>query len=164
MIAGIPDWTALAAVVAVAAVLAAMLSRGRRGGAPPVSAKPFLTGNEREFLGRLERALPEARIHAQVAMGALLQPSVRGGGREANRHRLSVRARFDRKIVDYVVEDRRTGRILALVELDDRTHDRRKDKARDAMTARAGYRTVRFESRAKPDAAGIRSAVLDGTR
>jgi hypothetical protein len=164
MMPGLPDWAALAAFVAAAAVVVALLAARRGRGAPPVSAKPFLTGNEREFLGRLERALPEARIHAQVAMGALLQPSVRGGGREANRHRLSVRARFDRKIVDYVVEDRRSGRILALVELDDRTHDRRRDKARDAMTARAGYRTVRFESRAKPDAAGIRAAVLDGAR
>jgi len=148
------------AALVVAAILLALLAARRRAPVPEVAAKPFLTGNEREFLGRLERALPETRIHAQVSMGALLRPARAAGGRKGLARQRAVRARFDRKICDFVVEDRRSGAILCVVELDDRTHVAARDRARDAMMARAGYRTLRFESRAKPDAAGIRSRVL----
>lgn len=55
-----------------------------------------------------------------------------------------MRNRFSQKIVDFVIEDRATGGILALVELDDRSHDALRDRQRDAMTASAGYRTIRL--------------------
>jgi hypothetical protein len=154
------DWRVWLAAFAAVALCALLLRRGPR--TPAVEARPFLTGNEREFLGRLERALPEARIHAQVAMGALLRPTHRPKGRKGEARQRAVRARFDRKICDYVVEDRRTGAVIAVVELDDRTHVAARDRARDAMMARAGYRTVRWDSRAKPDAAGIRARIIHG--
>lgn len=52
--------------------------------------------------------------------------------------------------------DSRTFEVVAIVELDDRTHDGNKDQARDSITAAAGYRTVRFQARRKPDATEIR--------
>ena len=51
---------------------------------------------------------------------------------------------FSQKIVDFVIEDRASGAILALVELDDRSHNAFRDRLRDAMTASAGYRTIRL--------------------
>ena len=149
---------AVASVTVLAAVAGAFLSRRRP---PAVARRPLLTANEMEFLERLEAALPEIRVHAQVSMGALLVPRVReGGGRRRRAMHRSIRARFDRKVVDFVLQRRDDGSVVALVELDDRTHDRRADARRDAMTARAGYRTIRWDSRRKPGRQAIRGAVL----
>jgi very-short-patch-repair endonuclease len=75
-------------------------------------------------------------------MGALLQPA-RGTSKQ---NYLSVRNRFSQKMVDFVAEDRASGAILALIELDDRSHNPIKDIMRDRMTASAGYRTIRLPS------------------
>lgn len=58
--------------------------------------------------------------------------------------RASARNRFDRKIVDFVLEDRSSGDVLALVELDDRTHSVARDRKRDEITRAAGYATIRI--------------------
>lgn len=103
-------------------------------------AKPLMTPAEREMLERLEQAVPNCRVHAQVAMGALIQPE-RGLARSDRTH---WRNRFSQKIVDFVLEDRSNGVVVALVELDDRMHHAERDQARDQMTAACGYRTVRL--------------------
>jgi very-short-patch-repair endonuclease len=61
-----------------------------------------------------------------------------------------VRNRFDRKIADFVVCDSSKLEIVAIVELDDRTHSSAKDRYRDDLTKAAGYQTIRFQSRQKP--------------
>ena len=58
--------------------------------------------------------------------------------------------------VDYVVEDRASGRIMLLIELDDRTHNASKDRDRDQLTARAGYTTVRLPASERPTAESVR--------
>jgi very-short-patch-repair endonuclease len=75
-------------------------------------------------------------------MDALLQPKA-GFSREAA---LRTRNSFSQKVVDFVMEDRASGAILALVELDDRSHDSIRNRVRDAMTASAGYRTIRLSA------------------
>jgi very-short-patch-repair endonuclease len=40
--------------------------------------------------------------------------------------------------------------VVALIELDDRTHDASADRQRDAITKRAGYQAFRFQSKQKP--------------
>jgi very-short-patch-repair endonuclease len=50
--------------------------------------------------------------------------------------------------------------LVAIVELDDRTHNRVADAERDAFVASAGIRTLRFESRNKPTVEQIRAAVF----
>lgn len=149
----------VALVVLCAFAIWAFLA-GRRGGkAADFVAKQFLTPNELEFLQRLEGALPEMRIHAQVAMGALMQPAVRRG-EDASKHS-SARNRFAQKICDYVIQRRDTGKVVAIVELDDRTHKAEKDAARDAMTLQAGYRTIRWHSKNKPTREEIRAKVIE---
>lgn len=107
---------------------------------PRVRAKLLLTERERAARAIIERVLPHARVHVQVSMGALLQAKGGFGRGDAMR----TRNKFSRKIVDFVIEDRAPGAILALVELDDRSHDILRDKLRDKMTAFAGYRTIRL--------------------
>jgi hypothetical protein len=116
--------------------------------------KDILTPNEREFFGRLQAAAADIGLEVvpQVAMGALLDVSL------DKKHPLywPLRRRFDKKIIDFVVYVKRTMQVLTIVELDDRTHDPEKDRKRDAMMAKAGFRTVRWDSRAKPSIPVIR--------
>lgn len=120
-------------------------------------ARPLMTPNELEFLGRLERAMPELRFCPQVAMGALLEPAV---PRKDGKAYFRLRGMFSQKIVDFVAQDRSDGSIIAIIELDDRSHDRNQDAQRDAMLGSAGYRTIRWESKTKPDAESIRAALV----
>lgn len=154
---------AIIAVIAFAVLKACMGSlSGQAGkGAPEFKAKSFLTPNELEFLGRLEAAVPEYRFHAQVAMGALLDPAV---SRKDAKEFFRVRGMISQKIVDFVAQSRRDGSIKAIIELDDRTHDSEKDAKRDAMLASAGFQTIRWNSRTKPDIAAIRARLMPEVR
>lgn len=107
---------------------------------PRVRAKPLLTERECAARAIIKRVLPHARVHVQVSIGALIQ--AKGGFGRGDIMR--TRNKFSHKIVDFVIEDRASGAIIALVELDERSHDIVRDKLRDKMTASAGYRTIRL--------------------
>jgi len=133
--------------------LAGSLARGRP---LPVRARRLMTERERRVIVLIEAAVPSCRVHAQVAMAALIDCT---SGLDRNQ-RTSVRNRFDRKMIDFVLEDRATGDILGLVELDDRTHNDAKDRARDEITNAAGYRTIRLPAGKHPDRATVRDRIL----
>jgi hypothetical protein len=116
--------------------------------------RKLMTDNEEEFFGRLVVALPDHYIFPQVAMSALLD-TASSDKRTAHGDRL----RIAQQRVDYVVCTRRCE-VVAVVELDDRTHSRPKDQLRDARLAQAGIRTVRFQARQKPRVEAIRAMVL----
>lgn len=121
--------------------------------------KRLMTAAERELLEHLEGAVPGCRVHAQVAMGTLIQPE-QGLGRSDRAH---WRNRFSQKIIDFVLEDRSNGDVVALIELDDRTHAAARDQARDRLTTACGYLTVRIPSSPHPttlDIAGRIAAAL----
>jgi hypothetical protein len=61
--------------------------------------------------------------------------------------------------VDFVICDRACN-VTAVVELDDRTHHAGKDQRRDKRLNQGAIRTVRFQSKNKPDVRAIREAVL----
>jgi hypothetical protein len=105
--------------LAIALLLAAALSFWHRKSSwlSHIRRKPLLTSNEAEFYRRLQRALPGHVVFPQVSFGALLTDD----GRLSRNARWSVRARFDRKIADFVICDRYTLNVVALVELDDST-------------------------------------------
>ncbi|SEK02252.1 Protein of unknown function [Sphingobium sp. AP50] len=128
-----------------------LLGLGGRNAADTPIAKSFMTAREEAMLETLEHLLPAHRIHAQVAMGALLKPSARVD----RRRRHAARNVFSQKIVDFVVQDRTTGRVIALIEVDDRSHKAVRDDRRDAMTARAGYHTVRIPASASASLADV---------
>lgn len=133
-----------------------LLSLLRAASGPPAPiAKPFLTRREAAMLRPLEQVLPMYRIHAQVAMGALLKAPA-GLSRGAS---FADRNSFSQKIVDFVIHDPTTGKVIALVEVDDYSHDIARDRKRDAMTARAGYLTIRIPGSTKPTVQGVLAAV-----
>lgn len=127
------------AVLFVAIALALVL-RGKGPDALPIVPRRLMTERERRVIEMIEAAAPACRVHAQVSMGALLEAK-RGLDRS---RQTAVRNRFNRKIVDYVIEDKKTGDVVAIVELDDRTHRAAKDKERDRLTSAAGYNTIRL--------------------
>jgi len=144
-------------VLAVAvAVLAWLVSTkaGKHGRDGAYKRRDLMTGNELEFFGRLVVALPDHYIFPQVAMSALLE-AASGDKKQAHGDRL----RIAQQRVDYVVCNRRCE-VVAVVELDDRTHSRAKDKVRDGRLEQAAIRTVRFQSRQKPAPDAIRAAIL----
>ncbi|MEJ8839341.1 DUF2726 domain-containing protein [Ramlibacter sp. AN1133] len=101
--------------------------------------------------------MPELRFCPQVAMGALIDPAVpRANGKTYFR----LRGMFSQKIVDFVAQRRSDGKVVAVIELDDRTHRAEKDARRDEMLTSAGYQIVRWNSRSKPDAVAIRAALV----
>ncbi|MBC7380819.1 MAG: DUF2726 domain-containing protein [Burkholderiaceae bacterium] len=143
----------LLAVVAAGAVALAVLKAklaGQQSAGAKFKQKTLLTPNELEFLVRLEAAAPELRFFPQVAMGALLDPALPCSESKAY---FWLRGMFSQKIVDFVAQRRNDGSIVAIIELDDRTHDSFKDAMRDEMLQSAGYRIVRWHSKTKPDAA-----------
>jgi hypothetical protein len=131
-----------------------LANAGRRAPEPKYKRSPIMTENELEFFGRLVAALPEHYIFPQVAMSALLAPA-----NTDRKQAHSDRLRIAQQRIDYVVCNRRCE-VVAVVELDDRTHSKVKDQLRDGRLEQAGFRTVRFQSRQKPPAAEIRAAIL----
>jgi hypothetical protein len=136
----------VALLALVVLIAAAVILRTRKPWLARIRSKPLLTGNETEFFHRLQRALPAYQVFPQVAFAAILTDD----GKLSSSARWSVRARFDRKIADFVICERGSLKIVALIELDDRTHNASGDRQRDAITKAAGYRTFRFESKRKP--------------
>lgn len=148
----VTDRPAIAAAIALLALLAAafLFRRSQKSWLSHIRRKPLLTPNETEFLYRLRRALPGHHVFPQVSFAAFITDD----GKLSTNARWSVRAKFDRKIADYVICDRNLT-VLALVELDDRTHVASADRQRDALTRAAGYQTLRFQSKQKPSEAEI---------
>lgn len=134
-------------VIGLAVFLLRLLSEAAGPSRSPAPvAKPFMTQRERAMLSQIERILPAYRIHAQVAMGAILKAPSHPGRRPMH----SDRNAFAQKIIDFVIEDPSSCRIVALIEVDDRSHTSDKDRARDAMTSGAGYRTLRIPAGTRP--------------
>jgi hypothetical protein len=119
--------------------------------------RKLMTDNEEEFFGRLVVALPDHYVFPQVAMSALLEAAS-----SDKKKAYSDRLRIAQQRVDYVVCTR-SCEVVAVVELDDKTHSRAKDELRDARLEQAGIRTVRFQARNKPKVEAIRAMVLGPT-
>ena len=143
-----PTWLVALGAVTFALSFLTWRSRGR------YVQRPILTDNEKEFFQRLTRALPDHLVLTQVSMSALMEPRARG------KTWRQMRAAIAQKYVDFVVCDPSSLSVLALVELDDRTHNPAQDAQRDAMTLQAGYRTVRWHSKRKPSVQQIRETLL----
>jgi len=107
-----------------------------------------MTSNEMEFFQRLLRANPDGYIFPQVAFSALLEPSPR--------NKWAAFKYISQKRVDYAIYNNKL-QLLCIVELDDRTHNRKKDAQRDAAFDSAGIVTVRWQSSNKPTENEIRT-------
>lgn len=166
MISSSSNSAGLLAAVAFSAIVALVFLRTKEAQFGRIMAwrralrpKELLTENEREFLGRLRRSVPELKVWPQVAMAAMIDCALD----RTHPDYWKIRRLYSQKIVDFVVVSREDRDVVCVVELDDRTHDSKKsqDAARDALLAAVGIRTIRFDSRAKPTEKRIRQEILD---
>ncbi len=102
---------------------------------------PILTANEQRLFGRLLQEFPYHHFFPQVSMGAVVKPLYAARDR---RHLAAFRT-ISQKRIDFVVCDQALN-VLCLLELDDSSHRRHKDHARDRITGGAGLQTVRLRS------------------
>lgn len=122
---------------------------------PFVAINPVITPPEQVLYRRLLEALPECMVLAQVQLSRVL--GVKDG------HPFHTwNNRISRMSLDFVV-CRWNGRLVAVIELDDRSHERsdriEADAKKDAALAAAGVPIIRWKVHAMPDHAQIRQAV-----
>lgn len=131
-----------AAIAAVTLIFAVLTSRGYGNRYEPC---PIMTSNELEFFRRLEQAHPNGYVFPQVSMAAVMRP-ISGNSKT----RLAAFRAISQKRIDFAIYSRSMD-LLCVVELDDRTHNARNDAIRDQMLATAGIKTIRWNSRKKPE-------------
>ena len=102
--------------------------------------RPVITSFESKMFTRLNQSFPEYHILAQVAFSALI-----------THNDMKVRAKFNRKVTDFVILDKKL-QVIAIIELDDPTHigKEREDAERDAMLLQAGYQVYRYTNIPSP--------------
>jgi len=142
---GSNDSMLLAIVVAVLVCLGLILGSRRK---VRYCRGRFLSKNEKEFLGELDRVVGSRyRVFAQVRLGDLV--SVEMGG--SRRSRWKALSQVFGKSVDFVLCNRLTLEPVLILEVDDRSHeaaDRRgRDKLVDRVCAEAGLPLVRVKAR-----------------
>ncbi len=148
-------------VVAVIAVLAVLKAKPQGDGNDadevwPFYAKKALSQPEQILYFRLVQALPEHIVLAQVQLSRLL------GVKKGNNY-LAWFNRINRMSADFVVCNKDTS-IVAVIELDDATHQKEDRQAADAKKdkalASAGIRIVRWQVKLIPDIAAIQSTIM----
>ena len=152
----------LAIVVAVVVVLAFLKAKaqGRVGDEVwPFYAKKPLSQPEQVLYFRLIQALPEHIVIAQVQLSRLL------GVKKGNNYQAWFN-RINRMSADFVVCNKDSS-IVAVIELDDATHQREDRQAADAKKdkalASAGVRIVRWQAKSIPDIAAIQTTFMPNT-
>lgn len=119
-------------------------------------ARPVLSDPEQSLYWRLYDVLPSDKfvLLSQVSFAAFI--SARGGS-QFDRDSKFNSAR--QKYADFVVCSL-DFQVLAVIELDDRSHDLERDKARDAILNEAGIAVVRWNVKNLPTTQEIREALL----
>jgi very-short-patch-repair endonuclease len=117
----------------------------------PYRARVLMSPAEREAYARLLRASPENLIFGQVQFCRAIEP-------KAGAHR-RWRLRIAQLSADFVICRPDTS-VLAVVEIDDRTHDRaiqrKRDRKKDAACRAAGIPIIRWQARQLPSSEEMR--------
>ncbi len=152
----------LVVVVAVVVFLAFLKAKGQGGIGDevwPFYAKKPLSQPEQVLYFRLVQALPEHIILAQVQLSRLL------GVKKGNNYQAWFN-RINRMSADFVVCNKDSS-IVAVIELDDATHQKEDRQAADAKKdkalASADVRVIRWQAKTIPDVATIQSTFLPNT-
>ena len=150
----------LVLIVVVVVILALLKAKAQGGGAGdevwPFYAKKPLSQPEQILYFRLVQALPDHIILAQVQLSRLL------GVKKGNNYQ-AWSNRINRMSADFVVCNKDSS-IVAVIELDDATHEREDRQAADAKKDKAlgaaGVQIVRWQAKAIPDLASIQRAFM----
>jgi len=148
----------IVAIVLIAILTKARSQLGRANEVWPFYAKKPLSQPEQILYFRLVQALPEHVVLAQVQLSRLL------GVKKGNNYQAWFN-RINRMSADFVVCNKDSS-IVAVIELDDATHQREARQAADAKKDKAltsaDIRVIRWQVKAIPDIATIQSSILSG--
>jgi very-short-patch-repair endonuclease len=152
--------TMFVALVLFAVVVAVLSQVKRRAGTGPEEwpyyAKKPLSSPEQVLYWRLNEALPDNIVLAQVALSQLL--GVKKG------HKFHVwHNRINQLTADFVVCGKDSS-VVAVIELDDSTHDSQRRKDTDAKKDKAlnaaGIKVVRWTTKELPNGEQIRAQLV----
>lgn len=127
---------------------------------PEFSHPPIMSGVELQLFRQINALYPYSWLFPQVSMAALVTPTVK---KRQNRDAfwLSLN-KVVQKRVDFALFSSNMT-LIAVIELDDGSHDKArlkaKDAARDALLASAGVPVVRFDVRQWPDDQALKAAL-----
>ncbi|MEO5328385.1 MAG: DUF2726 domain-containing protein [Magnetococcus sp. THC-1_WYH] len=113
-----------------------------------------LTKPEQILYRRLINVFPDHIILSQVSLGRFLYANSGNPKKD-----LAMEETFRQKMVDFLVCDKEFN-IISAIELDDGSHDKRKDKKRDLIFFLGGIRIVRWNVEAIPNEYKIRDDLL----
>jgi very-short-patch-repair endonuclease len=154
----IQHWSPFAFIALFVVILAAVIVR-RRGGATekwPFEKKHVLSESEQAAYWRLRHVAPDFIVLAQVAMSAFVD--VKRGIQQ----RQGYRNRFDKKFVDFAL-CRKDGSILAVIEIDEKSHSSGKrtedDRVKDKIIEAAGIPILRWKATPLPSEETMRSDI-----
>jgi very-short-patch-repair endonuclease len=146
------------AAAAALAYLRKMTAAGDSGPWPFHARKP-LSVPEQVLYFRLLEALPEHIVLAQVGLSRILGVN-KGNNFQAWHNRIN------RMSADFVV-CKKDSTVVAVIELDDASHEASERKAADAKKDRAlaaaSVPIIRWRAKSLPDTAAIRSAIGQGS-
>jgi very-short-patch-repair endonuclease len=149
-------------VVAVVAILAVVKAKSQSGVGDdvwPFYAKKPLSQPEQVLYFRLAQALPDHIVLAQVQLSRLL------GVKKGNNYQAWFN-RINRMSADFVV-CKKDSSIVAVIELDDATHQKEDRQAADAKKDKAlssaDIRVVRWQVKSIPDITAIQAAFMPNT-
>jgi hypothetical protein len=122
----------------------------------PVAAKHLLTERERSLYQCLLDLYPEHKLFIQVALSQLIDVP------EGHPERMFIRNQFSQLVADFVL-CRSNLSVIAVIELDDRSHERahrrRADARKNKALADAGIRLVRIPAGRLPTEDDLRKLV-----
>jgi Protein of unknown function (DUF2726) len=122
----------------------------------PVAARKLLTAREQSLYESLLGLYPDQKIFIQVALSQLVDVP------EDHPERQSIRNRFSQLVLDFVL-CRADLTVVAVIELDDRSHRRPERQAADARKTKAladaGIRLVRVPAGALPSNDTLREII-----
>lgn len=153
-----------ALLLAILAVTYVILKRrpslDQSDGPWPYYAKDTLTRTEQVLYHRLVAALPTYIVLAQVQVSRILGVKK---GFEFN----AWNNRINRMSYDFVVCEKNFG-VIAIIELDDKSHEKvsriEADAKKGRATAAAGIPLIRWQASALPDETSIRQALAKHMR
>jgi len=126
----------------------------------PVAARSLLSPREQSLYQRLLSLYPKHQVFVQVALSQLIDVDRNHPESE------SIRARYKQLVADFVL-CRADLSVVAVIELDDRSHERRDRQDADARKSKAladaGLRLVRIPAGALPSEEELRE-IIDADR
>lgn len=124
---------------------------------------PLFSPAERSFLGVLMQAVSDEMIVMGKIRVADIITTVKGLD---NSERQTALNKITAKHFDYVICDRSTLEVISVVELNDKSHKRKKRAERDAFLreacASAGLRLLEFEAKASYSVTEVRNRLAGG--